>query len=75
MNTSEAAPEQRFLTTQEVADILRASPKFVRTEIEAGALPAYCFGGNFKIEVADLEKYIQERRVKPSATSRGEASE
>lgn len=65
MTTTEAAPKPRFLTTQEVADILRTTRKFVRTEIESGALPAAMVGRVFLIEASALEKYIEDRRVKP----------
>lgn len=75
MTTPEAAPKPRFLTTQEVADILRSTRKFIRSEIEAGALKASFIGRVFLIEADDLEEYINERRVKPSAQGRGEAHE
>ena len=65
MTTTEAAPKPRFLTTQEVADTLRATRKFVRMEIESGALPAAMVGRVYLVEAAALERYIEERRVKP----------
>lgn len=59
--TEKADP--RFLTSQEVADILRVNIEYIRDEIKAGNLRAYKVGRAFIIEDKDLEDYIKARVV------------
>lgn len=75
MTTTKAAPRPRFLTTYEVAELLRKTVKFVRSEIEAGRLKAAYIGRTFLIKETDLDEYFEANYVKPSAQGRGEDHE
>jgi excisionase family DNA binding protein len=50
---------------EQVAELLGLSTKFVRAEIRKGRLPAYKLGGAVRVAEVDLEKYLNERRIKP----------
>lgn len=55
------APEQRFLTTDEVAALLRVDPESVRRYVRSGKLKAVKLGGKFiRIEKMDLDNFIQD---------------
>lgn len=75
MTTTKAAPKLRYLTTCEVADALRKTVKFVRSEIEAGRLKAAYIGRTYLVSEADLREYFEANYVKPSTQCRGEIHE
>lgn len=51
-----------LLKVAEVADALRVSEMTVYRLIESGELPAFRIGG-FRIQRADLDAFIAERRI------------
>jgi excisionase family DNA binding protein len=55
--------EGTFLTPDEVAGCLRVSIQTVRRWINAGKLPAYKVGRAWRIKEADLESWLEERRI------------
>jgi excisionase family DNA binding protein len=59
MATSHA--RARFLTPQEVADLLRVSNMTVYRLIKAGELPAVRVGKAFRLREDDLDAYIAAR--------------
>lgn len=56
----EGAAPQRFLTVQQTADELSATPSLVRALISSGSLPATQVGGRgqWRIERSKFEDYI-----------------
>jgi excisionase family DNA binding protein len=57
------APRLQLLTLQEAAAILRISIKTLRRRIAAGQLSAIRDGRMLRITLAELERYIAERRT------------
>ncbi|TML64986.1 MAG: helix-turn-helix domain-containing protein [Actinobacteria bacterium] len=51
----------RFLTVQEVADILRVSTMTVYRLIKAGDLPAVRVGRSFRVRDVDVDSYLGDR--------------
>jgi len=51
---------EQYLTTREVAEILRLTPKTVREIILAGDLVATKFGGSWRIKESNFLKFIRE---------------
>ena len=51
----------RFLTVQEVADMLRVSSMTVYRLIKAGDLPAVRVGLSFRVREADVDAYLAAR--------------
>ncbi|MCZ7535788.1 MAG: helix-turn-helix domain-containing protein [Acidimicrobiia bacterium] len=51
----------RFLTVQEVADLLRVSSMTVYRLIKAGDLPAVRVGRSFRVADTDVDKYLGSR--------------
>jgi excisionase family DNA binding protein len=51
----------RFLTVQEVADLLRVSSMTVYRLIKAGDLPAVRVGRSFRVAEADVDAYLASR--------------
>lgn len=49
----------KFVSTGKAADIVGASTFTIRAEIEAGRLPAMLINTQWRIAVADLERWIQ----------------
>jgi len=56
-----------FLTTHEVADLLKVSEATVRSWIHSGTLRAVRLGREFRVAVRDLEAFINAHATK-SAT-------
>lgn len=52
-----------MLTTKEVAETLKVTPKTVRTLIENGEITAYRIGRDFRISKEDLKSYISQSKV------------
>jgi len=60
------APQMRFLTVQEVADLMRVSSMTVYRMVHAGDIPAIRFGRSFRIPeaaVSHLMGQLDEHRV------------
>ena len=51
----------RFLTVQEVADLMRVSSMTVYRLIRAGDLPAVRVGRSFRVRDVDVDGYLQSR--------------
>lgn len=56
-------PLPKYLTSAEVADILRIRPTEVGTLVASGRLRAYKPGKSYLIDPADLEAYIKGERA------------
>ncbi len=54
--------EDRLLTTEEVAERLRVTPKTVREWIQRGELEAIDAGQGYRIFKRDLDAFIERRR-------------
>lgn len=55
---SESFAKARFLTAQEVADLLRVSTMTVYRLIKAGSLPAVRVGHAFRVRDRDVDAYL-----------------
>jgi len=53
--------EKRFLSTQEIADILNVSPRYVTLLIKRGELKGYKVGREWRIEEEELEEFLRRR--------------
>lgn len=51
----------RFLTVQEVADLMRVSTMTVYRLIKAGDLPAVRVGRSFRVRDTDVDEYLGSR--------------
>ena len=51
----------RFLTVQEVADLMRVSTMTVYRIIKSGELPAVRVGRSFRVRDVDVDGYLQSR--------------
>ena len=51
----------RFLTVQEVADLMRVSSMTVYRLIKAGELPAVRVGKSYRLREDDVDKYLADR--------------
>ena len=51
----------RFLTVQEVADLIRVSSMTVYRLIKSGELPAVRVGRSFRVRDVDVDTYLAER--------------
>lgn len=54
-----------FMTTQEIAKLLKVSEATVRTWIHERELRAVRFGREFRIAVKDLESFVNAHATKP----------
>lgn len=48
-----------LLTTQEVAVVIRMSPRFVLDELRRKRLRGSKLGGEWRVSEADLERYVE----------------
>ncbi len=55
-----------YLTTKEIANLLRINVLTVRRWIMAGKLQATSLGKEYRIKKTDLESFLEERKVKKS---------
>jgi excisionase family DNA binding protein len=55
--------EETYYTLPEVAEKLKVSRRTVYRWVQAGELPAYKLGGEFRITERDLEQFLEERRT------------
>lgn len=53
-----------FLTTKEIAKLLKVNVLTVRRWIGSGKLPATSLGKEFRIKKSDFDKFLEDRRVK-----------
>jgi excisionase family DNA binding protein len=53
--------KSRFLTVQEVADLMRVSSMTVYRLIKAGELPAVRVGRSFRVSEPDVDAYLSSR--------------
>ena len=56
---------KRYLTVSDVANELQVSDRMVRSWIETGQLTAFEFDRGYRILSTDLQKFVQQHRVKP----------
>ncbi|MFP4149201.1 MAG: helix-turn-helix domain-containing protein [Nitriliruptoraceae bacterium] len=56
-----------LLTAAEVADQLRVSTMTIYRLIRSGELPAVRVGRNYRVPVAELERYLAQQVVDPSS--------
>jgi excisionase family DNA binding protein len=54
-----------FMTTQEVADLLKVREQTVRAWIHNSELRAVKLGREFRVAVKDLEAFVNERATRP----------
>jgi excisionase family DNA binding protein len=58
---AEGLSKARFLTVQEVADLMRVSSMTVYRLIKSGELPAVRVGRSFRVSELDVDGYLQSR--------------
>ncbi|HEY7137898.1 MAG TPA: helix-turn-helix domain-containing protein [Acidimicrobiia bacterium] len=58
---SQSFSKARFLTVQEVADLMRVSSMTVYRLIKAGDLPAVRVGRSFRVRDEDVDRYLGSR--------------
>ena len=56
-----------FMTTQEIAELLKVSEATVRTWIHDSELRAIRFGREFRVAVKDLEAFVNAHETRPAA--------
>ena len=62
-----------FMTTHEIAELLKVSEATVRTWIHGGELRAVRFGREFRVAVKDLEAFVNAHETRPERKE-GESS-
>ena len=55
-----------FLTTHEIAELLKVSEATVRSWVHDGELRAARFGRDFRIAAQDLEAFVEAHIMQPS---------
>ena len=63
-----------FLTTHEIAELLKVREPTVRTWIHEYHLRAVKLGREFRVAVKDLEAFVNERETRPPSWEAGDAS-
>jgi excisionase family DNA binding protein len=58
---AESFASARFLTVQEVADLMRVSSMTIYRLIKSGDLPAVRVGRSFRVRDADVDAYLAQR--------------
>ena len=53
-----------ILSLEDVAELLKVSPKTVRRRAASGELPSFREGGRRRVLAQDLEEYIEKQRRK-----------
>jgi excisionase family DNA binding protein len=61
VTVAQSFSKARFLTVQEVADLMRVSSMTVYRLIKAGDLPAVRVGRSFRVSDADVDAYLAAR--------------
>lgn len=62
LNDSIDSMENSFLTVNEVAEVLRVSKLTIWRYIDAGKLPAYKIGRDWRIKQNDFDDFVESRR-------------
>lgn len=62
VNDSMMNMDSSFYTVNEVAELLRVSKLTIWRYINAGKLPAYKLGRDWRIKKSELESFIESRR-------------
>jgi len=60
-DSADSFAKARFLTVQEVADLMRVSSMTVYRLIKAGELPAVRVGRSFRVRDEDVDRYLGSR--------------
>lgn len=55
---------EEYLTTKEIAYILKVNIITIRRYIHAGKLPALFFGKEFRVKREDFDKFLANKKVK-----------
>jgi putative molybdopterin biosynthesis protein len=63
LNIAHAPPAPQLLTKREAGRELSVSERTVHSLITQGLLPVVRFGGNVRIDRADLEAFIQRQKT------------
>jgi excisionase family DNA binding protein len=75
MTRGDPPPSGSNLTIIEVATIVRCSTKTVRRMVGDGRLPAFRFGGQWRIRKADLERFLMWTWTGPEPAQPAEPTE
>lgn len=55
--------ERKYLTVEAIAQELEVSEDLVRKWIRNKELPAYQFGKEYRVRIADYERFVEQRRT------------
>jgi len=69
-NTVSLSPALRLFTSAEVADILRLHPQVVARKLQAGEIPGYKLGKDWRVSEAQIAQYL-ERHANRGVVSKG----
>ena len=64
-----------FMTTHEIAELLKVSEATVRSWIHEGDLRAVRFGREFRIAFKDLEAFVDAHILKPASDRKGKKAD
>lgn len=64
-----------FMTTHEIAELLKVSEATVRTWIHERELRAVRFGREFRIAVKDLEDFVDAHATRPAASQQSSSQQ
>jgi len=64
-----SVPRVEMYDAEQAAQYIGVHPRTIIREINRGKLTGYKIGKGFKVKRADLDKYLEARRVKPAAAS------
>ena len=59
---------RQFMTTHEIAELLKVSEATVRSWIHVGELRAIRIGREFRVTANDLEAFVNARATRPAST-------
>ena len=62
MSKNETQPTRRLRPLQSYAQELNVVVRTLKREIERGRLQAYRVGGRWRVDEADFEEYLRQRR-------------
>jgi excisionase family DNA binding protein len=62
---------QRFLTPEEVAQMLRVSPEAIRRLLRRREMPGIRVGRAWRVEEAELHRWVQRARLRPARRGDG----
>jgi len=61
MTESKSIQEMTFLTTAEVSQLLKMNPQVVMRKLQAGEIPGYKLGKDWRVEAGQLEKWLESK--------------